>query len=139
MIFTKRYLKNGNLKLNLKHSITLQIANSILYNFHFMQYAIFFTVEGLNLQKKILFCRSSDRSRSKSWFLAQLFFANYDISQKEVILHLNSFIEESPKFSKSMNHLLYFSDIHKNDRDQTTILRMIHIQGQILSPIFKDS
>ena len=41
----RRYLKNGN--SDFKNSITLQIANLILYNFYLMQRYIFRTPKGL--------------------------------------------------------------------------------------------
>ena len=49
-----RDLKNQNLKngkLDLRNSNTLQISNSILYNFYFMQIYHIFTFEGLKLPK----------------------------------------------------------------------------------------
>ena len=70
-IFQQRYLKNG--KTDLENSTTFHIANSILYNFYFMQIYYIFTFEGLKLQKTI-FGQSSGRYGSNFLRISRSFY-----------------------------------------------------------------
>ena len=54
-----------------QNTTTLQISNSILYNFYFMQICHIFTFGGLKLQKKTIFGQSFGRFRSKSCLLSR--------------------------------------------------------------------
>ena len=88
-----RDLKNQNLKngkLDLRNSNTLQISNSILYNFYFMQIYHIFTFEGLKLPKTMFW---TILRQIKIFIMilklsAQLFFQMIMIFHKrKVILH----------------------------------------------------